>query len=280
MVGIVTCQGDRAAPNRTIYVLPGASSATSDALEVLEITTVERLAGEHSRSCPRTTHATVGAHRSGMKLLACLLVLAALSGRALADDVASPHPTGLQLGMRTPWDVTIAPNHIGLGVVGFGIDLGERVTDRVYLGVMTDYEMVMHVGDADPGIENRLRGGIEARYYFHEGTATLGGGPSGDCGCYGEPITVPRYDWVGLRFGEETVDEFSKRGTFADISLGTDAQIGASQLGAYLSAGISLEPAAAYATSADDSPRTVTLPDSASGPSYYFTLGMHGSFGG
>ncbi len=229
-----------------------------------------------------------------MKLLATVLLVAATSiatpafadapGAPAAAPVADPgpHPTGLQVGLRFPWDVTITPNVVGIGMMGLGLDLGERVTDRLYLGVATEDEMIMNISSATAsGLDNRFRAGVEARYIFHTGTSMVGGGSSGDCCCYSEPVEVPRYDWVGLRFGEESLGDFATRGTFADVSIGTDAQMGSGQLGAYVSAGISSEPASAYAaTTPADLARTVVTPDSPGVTSYYFTLGMHVSFGG
>lgn len=197
-----------------------------------------------------------------------VLVVVLMGGAAHADTLA---PTGLQVGFRMPLDVTLG-SHVGVGLAGFELDLGERVTDRWYLGATADYMLRLDV-DADGTLVNRLRGGVEARYYFHEGTATLGGGAS-DCCCNGDPgIEVPRYDWVGARFGLQTIDEFASHQPYAELAIGTDANGGNFQLGGYLAAGLEVEPDPQIAA------RTLS-PGDGTQLGAYFTIGMHMAFGG
>lgn len=203
-----------------------------------------------------------------MKLALALLLVGSV---ASADTLK---PTGLQLGMRFPWELTLQ-DHTGIGVLGLGLDLGERVTDRLYLGVSADYMFRIQLTTDDDPLISRFRGGVEARYVFHEGTATMGGG-GGDCCCnpYTEGTEVPRYDWIGARFGATTVDGFGSYGRFGELELGTDMQGGNVQLGGYLAVGYESD-AIAPTTAARSTTTPATTDDGE-----YFTVGLRLTFGG
>jgi hypothetical protein len=185
--------------------------------------------------------------------LATLLAPAALlarSGTALAqptdatpavvDDahVAPPHAGSWTLGFRYPWDLQSLPDGIAYGTGGIGIAVGARITDRVYVGVSADVVAITREFDraGGPKSYDRFRAGVEARWYFHDGLAFASPGE--------EPWSAPRYDWLGVRWGEEARDDSAVTGRFAELSLGTDISYGTIGMGVALSAGVSREPVA------------------------------------
>ncbi len=132
-----------------------------------------------------------------------------------------------------PWDVSLLSGRAGLGVGGFGIGTGVRLTDALYVGASADVEMVL-VSGASTGVSNlhRLRGGVELRYYAHDDVApnTFGGSQR----------------WIGARAGLETVDDDATVGRFAELTFGRDSNLGGLFLGTYISTGLSFEQASAY----------------------------------
>ncbi|HUJ57741.1 MAG TPA: hypothetical protein VLX92_04600 [Kofleriaceae bacterium] len=189
----------------------------------------------------------------------------------LAPARAAPgQPRGLFVGFRMPWDFAAGGGNLTVGMAGLGVDLGKRVGARGYLGISAEDELMMNIktdrtdyADDDPTkLINRIRLGLEVRDYFHEGQASV----RVNCG----PETpVPRHDWVGARVGAETLDGLGTVGGFGDVSIGWDAQLGGAQLGMYLSAGVSVEPATAYGTTmpAPSLTALATTPPPTTGPS-------------
>jgi hypothetical protein len=206
------------------------------------------------------------------------------SANAGASGGAPTTPTtGWIWGLRFPWDVQMTPHNISMGVIGVTLDVGERVAgSRWYIGGSASYELEadMTPPEASPtsdsvGAFNRLRVGGEARVYFGEGTAAL---TVND----GDPVPVPRHDWLGLRGGAESFDGFSHTGEFADLTFGWDADLGGVAVGMTLTGGASVEPSAAFpgnaqndpgAQSWDGTPTTATTPATYVSP--YIEMGIH-----
>jgi len=179
------------------------------------------------------------------------------------------HTGAWSLDIRFPWDVTLLSGSTGIGVGGFGVGGGVRVTDHLYLGASADFEVVLVSGRSNmppsgPGSLDRLRAGAEARYYSDNLAPSVFGG---------------HQSWVGLRGGLETVDGDATSGHFAELSLGRDTNLGPLLMGMYVSAGLSFERASAYqqdATSSPGSARTVDAARTLHNP--FFTLGMRLAF--
>jgi hypothetical protein len=211
--------------------------------------------------------------------------------RPLQQSAASPfgdsklHAGSWPVEVYMPWDGTFAEDRVWIGMVGVGVGLGNRITPDWYLGVTADYEMLMGAegGNWDAPINvpdlNRLRGGVESRYIFNQGSGvgTVNDGPE---------FGVPRYDWIGARAGFETLDGGTTHGEYGELSIGSAFAMGRMQLGMYLAAGLSVEPVQAYgltppaSTGTTGIPMTITAPDSSpSAIGTYVTLGMIVSLG-
>jgi hypothetical protein len=209
------------------------------------------------------------------------------------STVAGPSAGSWSLGVRIPWDGTAYPNHAAIGMGGIGVDVGKVMANGLYLGATGDYEELMDIGgmtgdsDASP-MHSRLRGGVEGRYYFHDGSAeaSINDGPY---------FTVPRHDWIGARGGVESMDGRTLGG-YADLEIGFDAMINSFGFGMYITGGVSVEPKGLFTspsgpvTSTNNdgfanysATSTVSDPTDASGPgdvvSPYVTVGMKLTFG-
>ena len=167
----------------------------------------------------------------------------ALIGTGADDDppaahVAPPHAGSWTLGFRYPWDVQRTPDGVAIGTGGVGIAIGARVTDRIYLGVSADAVAITreppHSGE--PATYDRLRAGLEARWYFHDGLAFAAPGE--------EAWMAPRHDWLGVRWGAEAEDDSAQLGRFAEAALGTDISYGTIGMAVSLAAGVSRSPGA------------------------------------
>ena len=174
-----------------------------------------------------------------------------------------------------PWDDTIAAGSDWIGMAGLGIGFGTRVTPSWYFGVTGDWELMMNAGDASD--LDRFRAGVEARYTFGQSTASA----SVNCG---PPTPTPLYYWLAARAGGETLDMGTTHGEYADLSLGADIALGQTQIGMYVSAGLSVEPTSAYAlpTTTGTNDVAASIAPQADDPSslgVYFTLGMRLALG-
>ena len=149
---------------------------------------------------------------------------------ASAIVIAPPRAGSWQLGLRYTWDVQSVPDGAVMGVGGIGLAGGVRVTDRIYLGAVAESESISRMTGGGAPSYDTLRAGGELRYYLHDGAAS-----------------VARHDWIGLRYGVETYDWGATIGRFADVTLGTDVDLGAVGLGLYLTAGLSRQPSSAFA---------------------------------
>ena len=165
----------------------------------------------------------------------------------LVPAIAHADDGDAQVALRFPFDVYANGRGVQIGMIGIGGDLGGRVSDALYLGVTGDYQLVIDGRTGDdprgmhgPDVRHRLRAGVEGRWYFAEGLATVTSGGC-DCGCAPVESTVMRRAWLGVRGGVETFDR-ATIGRFADVTLGMDYQLTTNQLGMYVSAGVSREP--------------------------------------
>jgi len=165
----------------------------------------------------------------------------ALSGTGAADDppaahVAPPHAGSWTLGFRYPWDVQRTPDGVAIGTGGVGIAIGARVADRIYLGVSADAVAITRDPPraGEPTTYDRLRAGLEARWYFHDDFAFAAPGE--------EAWIAPRHDWLGVRWGAEAEDDSAQLGRFAEVALGTDISYGTVGMGVSLAAGVSRSP--------------------------------------
>jgi hypothetical protein len=157
-----------------------------------------------------------------------------------APDDGGPHAGNWSFEVNLPVDAMFAPNQTLIGVGGVELGLGQRLTDRWYLGVTGGVEGLVGTNfEATNTPSMRLRGGVEARYIFHQGsgTASVNDGPA---------FGVPRYDWIGANAGLESLDGGTTHGEYAELSLGSDMWLGRAQVGMYLKAGVSVEPTGAY----------------------------------
>jgi hypothetical protein len=128
---------------------------------------------------------------------------------------------------------------------------------------------------------NRLRLGGEARYYLGDGTASLSVNDGPD-------IPVPRHNWIGIRAGTESIDEFAHRGEFADLTFGWDADLGRTAFGMTLTAGVSVEPSSVFPGNAQNDPADINWDGNSTGAgqqptpatyvSPYIAVGIHLQF--
>lgn len=235
------------------------------------------------------------AHALSVRVLATALLVSLVSLAAVANAEpscdsdasgepsartadADPHPQAgaWSLDLRLPIGVTLSDTGTVIGVTGFEMGVGRRITDRLYLGATGEWGLGINI---HTGARDVLRVGGEARYVFHRGAAAAS---TDDQSWH----TVPRYDWIGARAGAETID--GSHGAFGELALGADAWLTPTfQFGMYVAAGLSLEPLGAYgAASPDevaalwDSERTSTTlaPGSAYIRDPYFTLGWRFAF--
>jgi hypothetical protein len=153
-----------------------------------------------------------------------------------------PAPGGWSTDVRIGVPATFTDTGVVLGMANFQLGVGKRVGDRWYLGGTAEWTLGMNLGDDAASVTSSLRGGAEARYIFHTGTASVS--TNGDEGPF---YDTQRYDWIGLRGGVQSVS--GADGAFGEVSLGFDAKVSDSfQFGMYVAAGVNLEPAGAYGT--------------------------------
>jgi opacity protein-like surface antigen len=198
---------------------------------------------------------------------------------AAADD-SGPHAGSWSFEVNLPVDATFAPNQTLIGVGGVELGLGQRLTDRWYLGVTGGIEGLVGTNfEATNTPSMRLRGGVEARYTFHQGSGTVSVNDGPEFG-------VPRYDWIGANAGLESLDGGTTHGEYAELTLGSDVWLGRTQVGMYLKAGVSIEPNGAYGsvpmTNDDGATEAVEAPpaqDVSSTTATYVALGWRLAFG-
>jgi hypothetical protein len=170
-----------------------------------------------------------------MRIAATVLPLCGVAPDAWSDGgpstvartdppVAGPHAGTWALGVRYPWDVDSGSDGVVVGLGGLGLSIGARVTDRVYAGAAAESESMSRVTSAagEPADFERLRVGGELRWYVADGVAP-----------------VPRHDWIGLRYGAESLDRGVTFGRFADATLGTELAFGDVGVTVSLSIGVS-----------------------------------------
>lgn len=166
------------------------------------------------------------------------------------EPAPGPHAGSWSLDLTLPIDVTFGSSSTTVGMGGVGVGLGERLSDRWYLGATGEVEALMGTDfNASNTPSMRLRAGGELRYIFAEGT----GSASVNCG---PSFPVPITGWVGVRAGGESLDGGSSFGSYGDVSIGADWWLGQFQIGMYVQAGLSVEPAGAYGV--DDGASTST----------------------
>jgi hypothetical protein len=153
---------------------------------------------------------------------------------ALAAD-NGPRAGTLAFGVALPTDFTFAPHQTLIGVAGAAFAIDYRLTRRLAIGWTADVELLDTTATAD-GPYLRTRSGAEARYLF--GAAATHA-----------PRVVVFTPWIGVRAGFELLDaETTTRGEYADVSLGWDWWVHHHQFGVYVSLGMAVEPATAYAS--------------------------------
>jgi len=185
-----------------------------------------------------------------------------------------PHAGAWSLDLRVPMSYIATKPGPVFSMLGLQVGVGERPTKTTYLGGFVEENADWNVGtDALP--RTRRIGG-ETRYTFHEGEAEVS--TTGDEGPY---YPVPRYDWLGLRGGAESVGAGGFKGGFAEAALGTDAWLSRSfQFGVVFAAGLSVEPRGTYGsptTSVSSTGGPVTSTSPRLNP--YFTIAFHFGFG-
>jgi hypothetical protein len=149
---------------------------------------------------------------------------------------SGPRAGSLAFEVALPTDFTFAPHQTLIGAAGVAFGLGYRLTRSVELGWTVDLEdLVSTAIDAnDPYL--RIRSGVETRYLFGASSPHPGA----------RVVFTP---WLGARAGFELLDaEATTRGEYADVSAGVDWWVHRHQFGMYVSLGMSVEPATAYAT--------------------------------
>ncbi|HEY1557531.1 MAG TPA: hypothetical protein VGF94_22015 [Kofleriaceae bacterium] len=207
-----------------------------------------------------------------------LLAAAVTTAAAAATAHAEPHAGSVSLQMRYEDQTTASDTGTVLGMSGFQVGLGARITDRWYAGATGELALGMNMGTDSDSFVTSLRAGGEARYIFHRGEAA-------SLDEDGNVIaTHPRLDYVGVRAGAQSVD--GARGAFGEVELGGNAWLGnTTQLGLFFNIGINAEPPGAYGEPPPPEP-PVTLapaPEPPSMPSYvispYFTFGAELAFG-
>jgi hypothetical protein len=200
------------------------------------------------------------------------------SAEATAPDAPA---SGWTWGLRVPWNVQFTPHNISMGAIGLTLDVGKRFAGSSwYLGGSAEWEAEVDMTPPDsvdgPAGWNRLRLGGEARYYLGDGTASVSVND-------GPEIPVPRHDWIGLRAGTESIDEFAHRGEFADLTYGWDADVGIG-IGMTLTAGVSVEPSSVFPGNAANDPGNIDFQGKqiesqpATYVSPYLAMGIHLQF--
>ena len=202
--------------------------------------------------------------------------VAPVSSAPTAAPSTLPVPGSWSTDLRIGIPVTFSDTGVVMGLANFQLGIGKRVSDRWYLGGTAEWMLGMNVSGGD--VSSSLRAGGEARYIFHEGEASVSvdDGPA---------YTVPRYDWIGVRGGYQTVS--GAPGAFGELAVGFDAKVSDSfQFGMYLAAGLNAEPQGAYGAPAADpssSPGIARVVDDSSSSSYatspYVSLGWDLTFG-
>jgi hypothetical protein len=213
-------------------------------------------------------------------------LLAAATARA--DDAA---PAAAKTGpVAGSWSVSIAPaldimpgGDIGaMGAVGAELDVGKRLSDRLYLGVTGEAAHVFGKGLAADVPSLEMRAGGELRYTFANLPAFVS-----TWGHY----HPPRSFWLGLRAGAESIDA-NTLGAFGDVTLGTDIWVsGHTSIGSFIRAGLSFEPDGSFGESTTptiessstdpfSAPTIQRVPSSPSGPVPYIGAGLRLTFGG
>jgi hypothetical protein len=190
-----------------------------------------------------------------------------------------PAPSAWSTDVRIGVPATFTDAGVVLGLANFQLGVGKRISDRWYLGGTAEWTLGMNLGDNSTEVTSSLRGGAEARYIFHTGTASVS--TNGDEGPF---YNTQRYDWIGFRGGAQSVS--GADGAFGEVSLGFDAKVTDSfQFGIYVAAGVNLEPAYAYGTpsmSDDNSLGVARVVNDSGSPSYvspYVSLGWDLTFG-
>jgi hypothetical protein len=196
----------------------------------------------------------------------------------LAGVLTPPLPSvgSWSCAMGFPLEAAFGDSHALFGF-GVSLDLSNRVTDRVYVGGSAELGLVLNArtDDDSPADPMLVRGrlGVDARFNFQDGTSTI-------MRRYAPAFELARRDWIGARAGLETLDFGSTIGQFAELSLGMDRQLGNTQVGPYISAGLSFEPARAYGgvNSFGSAPMMPTT-DTPEVVATYVTVGWHLVFG-
>ncbi len=178
----------------------------------------------------------------------------------------------MPIELYMPWDGEFIGGQALVGMGGLGVGLGARLTPNWYLGGTADAEAVMSTNDSG-GMSGRIRAGAEARYIFGHGAGvgTVNDGPE---------FGVDRYTWIGMRAGVETLDEFTSRGAYADVSLGTAFALGHTQIGMYASVGLAVEPDSTLNPVKTTDLSTMPAPGGGEDVGPTVALGMIVTFGG
>ncbi len=195
-----------------------------------------------------------------LRILAAVLLVGSVASAQPAPEasvLAAPLPGvgSWALDLRMPLDVAHGGDITAVSVIGVGLDLDNRVTEHGYLGLSGEASMVMAIDSkamppttVEPQL--RLRGGVDARYVFHEGISEV----VPHCG---PAFDVPSQAWIGGRAGVETLDEGDSLGKFAEVSIGWERHLGRVLIGPYLAVGLEDEPASAYGSTAMPLPGTI-----------------------
>jgi hypothetical protein len=206
-----------------------------------------------------------------MKLGVLLVVSLGLATTAHADDATTLPAPGTSYDLRIGIPATFSDTGVVVGLANFQLGVGQRVSGRWYVGGTAEWMLGMNIGPTV--VTSSLRLGGEARYIFHQGTAEVS--TSGEDGPY---YPTPRYDWFGLRGGVQTIG--SARGGFAELAIGFDANVTeTTRFGAYLAAGLNLEPPGAYGVQDPADGPVPALSTSSVVASPYVVIGWDITFG-
>ncbi len=207
-----------------------------------------------------------------MKLaLAMVVVSLGIAATARADEAQTLPAPGASFDVRIGIPAAFSDTGIVVGLANFQLGVGQRVSGRWYVGGTAEWVLGMNVSATS--VSSSLRLGGEARYIFHQGTAEVS--TSGEDGPY---YPTPRYDWFGLRGGVQTVS--GARGGFAELAIGFDANVTETvRFGAYLAAGLNIEPPGAYGVQDPDDGPVPPLSTASYVPSPYVVIGWDITFG-
>ena len=213
--------------------------------------------------------------------LTTLIVFASLGLATAAHaepTVSDLHPTaGWSTQVRYEDTTTSSDTGPVLGMSGFQVGIGKRITDDWYLGGTAELQLGDNNSDVENGFTTSLRAGGEARYIFHQGESSISHEDGSD------PTTVPRFDWIGVRGGVQSVS--GTHGSFGELEIGGDAWLSkTTQLGLFVAAGVNVEPPDAYGIPQvfdpkTDEPRSDRSDSTSMAISPYVSFGAQLAFG-